>query len=628
MIVRCIFLLTAFSSWTWAAQKSAPTPVAAPIRPLPWGQLNFLHTTDTHGWHAGHLREASYSADWGDYISFAKHLRKRADDEGTDVLLVDTGDRVDGNGLYDASDPQGKYTRQIFEEQDVDILCSGNHELYKQVTSEQDFAEMVPAFKGNYLASNIDIIHPKSGDRVSLAPRYRKFTTKNQKIRVLAFGFLFDFTGNANNTFVQPVEQTIEEKWFQEAIRDRELDLIVVAGHVGLDQLEFSKIFEAIRLVRWDIPIQFFGGHAHVRAYHKMDAKSYALASGRYMETIGFLSISGLSTSDKNKHFEKKIEAEAIASPSFSRRYIDNNLYSLYQHTGLNGSTFRTSHGRNVSNIIAQARKHLELDEKFGCVPSTLWTNRAPFPAKNSLFSWLQDSVLPEKVNDTGLGDRPRIIIANTGAIRFDIFKGAFTKDTVFIVSPFTTGFKYISNVPFEKADKILEVLNNAGQILSRPGPGSLFNSAPSEQMASSFNSFESAYTQDAGFMSMEGSAVQRPLSATDDDSDGIPLVPGYTTKDDAGTDGDDTIHSPIQFYKVPNCIEMRIGAPSSANSKDKAPETVDLVFLEFIQPWVSRALWFLGVENTEADVKDYMGGKDFTSMIREWVQENWAGNC
>jgi 2',3'-cyclic-nucleotide 2'-phosphodiesterase (5'-nucleotidase family) len=40
-----------------AEQPSALKPVAAPMRPLPWGQLNFLQTTDTHGWHAGHLQE-------------------------------------------------------------------------------------------------------------------------------------------------------------------------------------------------------------------------------------------------------------------------------------------------------------------------------------------------------------------------------------------------------------------------------------------------------------------------------------------------------------------------------------------------------------------------------------------
>ena len=46
-----------------AAQPSAPQPVAAPLRDLPFGQLNFLHTTDTHGWHAGHLQEYVFQAE-------------------------------------------------------------------------------------------------------------------------------------------------------------------------------------------------------------------------------------------------------------------------------------------------------------------------------------------------------------------------------------------------------------------------------------------------------------------------------------------------------------------------------------------------------------------------------------
>lgn len=40
-----------------ATQPQARQPASAPLRELPWGQLNFLHTTDTHGWHAGHLQE-------------------------------------------------------------------------------------------------------------------------------------------------------------------------------------------------------------------------------------------------------------------------------------------------------------------------------------------------------------------------------------------------------------------------------------------------------------------------------------------------------------------------------------------------------------------------------------------
>lgn len=49
--------LLLFLGAVWATQPSAPSPVSAPLRELVWGQLNFLHTTDTHGWLAGHLQE-------------------------------------------------------------------------------------------------------------------------------------------------------------------------------------------------------------------------------------------------------------------------------------------------------------------------------------------------------------------------------------------------------------------------------------------------------------------------------------------------------------------------------------------------------------------------------------------
>ena len=59
MIIRFLYgaLALTFLNAAFAAQPSAAPPVSAPLRDLPWGQLNFLHTTDTHGWHAGHLQE-------------------------------------------------------------------------------------------------------------------------------------------------------------------------------------------------------------------------------------------------------------------------------------------------------------------------------------------------------------------------------------------------------------------------------------------------------------------------------------------------------------------------------------------------------------------------------------------
>ncbi|KAI9841102.1 MAG: hypothetical protein M1837_001006 [Sclerophora amabilis] len=629
MIVRytAVFVALCFSSQ--AAQPSAPSPISAPLRELPWGQLNFLQTTDTHGWHAGHLQEPSYSADWGDYVSFGQRMKERADDEGVDLLLVDTGDRVEGNGLYDSSHPKGKFTSEVFKEQAIDVLCSGNHELYKKNTAEYEYLTVVPNFKGNYLASNIDIFDPKTGDKVPLAPRFRKFTTKNQGVRILAFGFLFDFKGSYNNTVVQTVEDTIKEKWFQDAIRDKEIDLFLFAGHVAIRSKEYDAIHKAVRQVNWDTPIQFFGGHTHIRDYAKYDSTSYALESGRYMETIGFTSIDGIKTGGKGAVFP------ATAGPTFSRRYIDNNLFSFLSHTRLNESNFHTEHGQNVSKYIHEARKSLRLDHLHGCAPQDYWLNRAPYPSRDSSLTLLKERILPEMVVDDKRKDKERLVLINSGAIRFDIFKGPFTRDTTFIVSPFQNGFRYIKDVPYETAKEVLTLLNNNSPIFERLSPELQASAlAPPEQVSITRNTVFTSNDNEEDLTTppYDGHSGQVPLQSNSkrkDKNHAPNLTPGYTTKDDAGTDGDDTIHSPISFYRVPNCIQSEVAMPKEQDGDDrKPPETVDLVFIEFIQPWVLLALRYLGEEFVEGDVAGYAGDKSFTKMISEWVEENWEKDC
>jgi hypothetical protein len=74
-------------------QPDAQNTTTSPKGPLEWGQINFLHTTDTHGWLEGHIKEQNYGADWGDYVSFTKHMKQKAKKLGVDLLLVDTGVR-------------------------------------------------------------------------------------------------------------------------------------------------------------------------------------------------------------------------------------------------------------------------------------------------------------------------------------------------------------------------------------------------------------------------------------------------------------------------------------------------------------------------------------------------------
>ncbi|KAI9808489.1 MAG: hypothetical protein M1826_004134 [Phylliscum demangeonii] len=53
-------------------QPHALNATTGPRAPLEWGQLNFLPTTDTHGWLEGHDTEENYGADWSHVIAFTR----------------------------------------------------------------------------------------------------------------------------------------------------------------------------------------------------------------------------------------------------------------------------------------------------------------------------------------------------------------------------------------------------------------------------------------------------------------------------------------------------------------------------------------------------------------------------
>ncbi|KAL2876134.1 hypothetical protein SGCOL_008673 [Colletotrichum sp. CLE4] len=617
-----------------AAQPGAASPVPAPMRDLTWGQINFLHTTDVHGWLGGHLLEPQYSADWGDYVSFAEHMRRKADEQGVDLLVIDTGDRVEGNGLYDASSPKGLFTYDIFKEQTVDVICTGNHELYQADAAQREHDITVPNYRENYIASNLDYIDPNTGDRVPQAKRYRKFKTKNQGLNVVALGFIFDFTGNANNTVVQPVEDTVKEEWFKTMLREEKPDLFVVIGHVGLRMPEFKAIFTALRKEAWFAPIAFFGGHAHVRDALSFDREAYAIASGRYGETIGWMSVNNVKKKSKADAADDEVYDEAASSVSFSRKYIDNNLLGLYHHTGLNETTFPTEHGKNVSKLITKARKALDLDYQYGCAPQDLWVNRAAYPSDDSLFTWLETQVLPDVIHKDDRKDVPRLAIVNTGGLRFDIFKGAFTKDSTYIVSPFTSTFKYIPDVLYPVAKRVIDLLNKAGKIFAEMAgtsdvrfmniPEMMYPKGDMVMLKKEEDAQPAGEPRRLELRHMPADN-QQPLSDNDDDDDKSKkpdLIGGYTTKDDIGTDGDDTEHSPITFYEVPNCIQTEIGFP-----KEGEPEKVDLVFIDFILQWIIVALKFSGGEYSENDVLSW-SDETLTYKMGEWIKENWKGDC
>lgn len=628
-------------------QPDARGATVSPKAPLEWGQLNFLHTTDTHGWLEGHVKEENYGADWGDFVSFSRHMKHRAGNLGVDLLLIDTGDLHDGNGLSDATSPNGAISNPIFENIDYDLLTIGNHELYVTEIAYETFNQFSKVYGDRYVTSNVQITNPATGQLEYVGSRYRYFVT-DHGLRIMAFGVLYDFTGNSNASKVIKAKDLVKESWFLDAVNYPEpIDIFIILGHnpirTTVSSSTFGTIYSTIRGLRPTVPIQTFGGHTHIRDFVVYDGISTGLESGRYCETLGWASMSGINSSTFHGNQKprgvpnpsrKALKVNAtVPTPSsdlvYSRRYLDwNRLTFAYHATNSQDSTFDYHSGQRVTAEITQARKQLNLTALYGCAPETYCQSCEPFGADGNIFGLLETALAATVVNQSR-ADIPRLIIINTGSIRFDLVKGPFTFDDSFIVSPFQDSFQFIPDVPYKLASQVLGILN--------AGPFQKRNlDARSHDLSTRDFDFDTLFIPSDACTSLDEEQAHfqplrsrsEPLTRNIRARQSPALTPGYVTTDDFGTDGDDTPHSKIPFFKQPNDVQANASFPASG-----LPETVDLVFLDFIGAgYVIPALNSVGGDYSVNDVSYYVN-KSFTtnSYLPEYARRFWQDgvpNC
>jgi hypothetical protein len=466
---------------------------------------------------------------------------------------------------------------------------------------------MVPFFGDRYLSSNIDINYRGSWE--PFANRSLKFTTPKMGLNVTAFGFLFNFTGNHPITRVKPVAMVLQEPWFREAIADKEVDLFLVAAHIDVHTLELQQIHDAIRAVNPETPIQFFGGHSHIRDFKVFDSKSTALESGRYCETAGFLSLDGLVPENGRP---KPKDGGAVST---FRRYIDFNRPGFQHHSGTNEETFDTPQGLEMSSDITHFRNLLNLNRLIGCAPQDFSLFKDPYPSPNNWYSYLAEQILPEMVRNSSRDETPRMIFVNGGSQRFDVFKGPFTYDTSFLVSPFTSRFMFARDVPFHVASQLLDYFNND------PSPYSASARAkgdlpPLDQHAD--------YEETNPFPHMMP-GMQIPMGSRRT----FKRIKGYTTNDDFGHDGDDTVHDHFEKFPSPKVLQANASFPP--DYAVNPPDNVDVVFFDFIAENVAQGLnAIVGGDEWSKDLFEmYMGHEDtLTKLILEFVGRKWTADC
>jgi hypothetical protein len=309
------------------------------------------------------------------------------------------------------------------------------------------------------------------------------------------------------------------------------------------------------------------------------------------------------------------------ATIRYARRYLDwnRNTFAYHAQNSQPYTKFDTSAGVSVTNEITSDRAKLNLTDLYGCAPATYCQYCKPFLAEGNIFGLLQTALATVVINETRK-DVPRLIIINTGSVRFDLAKGPFTYDDSFIVSPFKDAFQFIPDVPYKQASQVLGILN-AGPFQKKKRNLETVDFGFSPILADRDICIDPPLThhyEGVTRRSKQGGRLIRRQSTAPS--------PGYTTKDDFGTDGDDTLHSAIPNYSQPNDLQANASFPLDGSM----PETVDLVFLDFIASYIVNALNQPDVGGDfSLDQVSYYIDKDFTtnSYLPAYAKIAWQAN-
>lgn len=396
----------------------------------------------------------------------------------SDSLTRLVGDLHNGAGLSDATEVDGEVSNVVFQNLDYDLLTIGNHELYLAEVAYQGYNNFSKVWGDRYLTSNVQILNTTTNKYDYIGNQYKYFTTDNG-LRILALGILFDFTGNVNVTKVIPASTMVNESWFQTLINSPPgpVDLFLLIGHnTALQQTKtgtFGYVRNAIRAVYPSTPVQVFGGHSHIRDFQVYDEASTALESGRYCETLGWLSMSGFSAN--NSAYTGPTQPQGVPNPTrkatnnstapwtYSRRYLDWNRLTFEYHASgsqlnytAHPAAFDTAKGAATTAQIYEFRQQLNLTYQLGCAPQLWCISCAEFNSSGSIYNLLSTAMSAVVVSDARQ-DKARVAIGNTGGVRFDLHKGPFLTDDAYIVSPFENIFVYIPDVPYSIASAALD---------------------------------------------------------------------------------------------------------------------------------------------------------------------------
>jgi len=397
-----------------ATSNIAPTEtVNAQESPLVLQDINILVVTDVHSWVGGHPHNDTLNADYGSLLSFYQGLHRKAQTENKDLFFVMNGDFMDGTGL--TTNPP-KYLIPILSMMPWDAINIGNHELYKNSTIEYITQPdgFVDFWDGKYLTSNVLLTETNE----TIGSKFRFLKGSNRT--VLTFGFLYDFQNHCKITEVKDVEKVVNDTWFIDVVGGKQgnFDAILVLAHMdALDPL-VDVILGKIREICGDtMPVQFITGHTHQRKFREIDQFSTSFEAGRFLDTVGFTSLSF------NSSFA-----------NFEHKFIDGNIADMKELLGMAESDpLETPEGKNLTGLIRKTQDEMGLNERLGCSPSTYYLDKG-LDSPDSLWGLFVNIIVPKQLFK---GSASKLFIQNVGALRYNLHEGNLTVNDLITVSPY-----------------------------------------------------------------------------------------------------------------------------------------------------------------------------------------------
>ncbi|CCO36773.1 putative protein C1039,02 [Rhizoctonia solani AG-1 IB] len=487
-------------------------------------------------------------------------MRNKADKLHSDILLVDTGDRRIGHGLTDhifnTKKVNGQDASLLYIDMGYDLVVPGNHDLKSASVVDFTMNTLVSRWGGRYLTSNVNRMDAASvEDRKPLGARYRRWVTPNGK-RMMAFGVVTGKSSTPNTIQIEPINEMVKRKWFQDAIAPSagEVDVFVLLGHVDpnpkrptrADNIEL--IYDAIREKHPFTPIMIFTGHSHKRWCTTLPRvngpkRSMLLQSGRYFDTVGWMSVE-LDGNDKSQDLQ------------FHRRYLDNNLATYMFHTRKSHDFF-TPKGRNITRFVERMEENEALTKIFGELKSNYYLDREYWTEngknENSAFSFYLDAVEATLI-DTKLSPN-WLFFSNWGVVRGDIYSGAFTKSDLYSISPDDRRPFLYATVRRSVADQLVQRAREIEKRKVDDQERKEKEEAEKEKEEERKKREKEMQTRDTG-KALKSRQLEPMLFNANEDSyksrfgpaPGRTLSYGWVTNDNCGVegDGDDTRHEPI----------------------------------------------------------------------------------